>query len=64
VSDIKTIPFLPSYHKRGKKRLGLPYCRGYLRINPNDAEISSLLKKSTDILEKLAKFKNIAGKKT
>jgi predicted Zn-dependent protease len=30
---------------------------GYLRINPNDAEIWSLLKKSSDILEKLAKLK-------
>jgi tetratricopeptide (TPR) repeat protein len=37
---------------------------GYLRINPNDAEVWSLLKRSTDILEKLAKFINIAGKKT
>ncbi len=34
----------------------------YLKGNPDDSEIQSLLKKSTDILDKLEKFKNIARK--
>ncbi len=34
----------------------------YLKGNPDDSEIQSLLKKSTDILDKLEKFKNIVGK--
>ncbi len=34
----------------------------YLKNNPDDTEVQGLLKKSTDILGKLEKFKNIVGK--
>jgi nucleoside-diphosphate-sugar epimerase/glycosyltransferase involved in cell wall biosynthesis/ADP-heptose:LPS heptosyltransferase/GT2 family glycosyltransferase len=50
-----------SYKKYAKSK---EVYEGYLKINPNDAEILSLLKKSADILDKLTKFKNIAGKTT
>ena len=49
-----------SYKKYAKSK---EVCEGYLKLNPDDPEIHSLLKKSTDILEKVMKFKNIAGKK-
>jgi len=37
---------------------------GYLKTNPIDAEIQLLLKKSTDILDKVTKFKKTAAKTT
>jgi glycosyltransferase involved in cell wall biosynthesis len=50
-----------SYKKYAKAK---EIYEGYLKINPGDAEIKTLLKKSTDILDKIAKFNKMAGETT